>query len=124
MEKGRHRFSVTAEAYGLTNSGISRSLASRPPHRSRSHRVLPGPRAQLNESLDKQAIAQRLATDQHRLEGAIPALSETKGAGGAPQFVDRRSLPSVGFCPAGIARPCLASPRGKRPSGRGHRVAR
>ena len=33
MEKGRYRFSVTAEAYGLTNSGISRSLASRPPYR-------------------------------------------------------------------------------------------
>src|SRR5262249_15057508 len=32
MEKGRHRLSVTAEAYGLTNSGIRRSLASRPPH--------------------------------------------------------------------------------------------
>jgi len=32
MEKGRHRFSVTADAYGLTNSGISRSLASRPPY--------------------------------------------------------------------------------------------
>ena len=35
MEKGRHRFSVTADAYGLTISGISRSLASRPPYRSR-----------------------------------------------------------------------------------------
>jgi hypothetical protein len=34
MEKGRHRFSVTADANGLTNSGISRSLASRPPYRS------------------------------------------------------------------------------------------
>ena len=34
MEKGRHRFSVTADAYGLTYSGISRSLASRPPYRT------------------------------------------------------------------------------------------
>ena len=34
MEKGRHRFSVTADAYGLTISGISRSLASRPPYRT------------------------------------------------------------------------------------------
>src|SRR5262249_24714613 len=33
MEKGRSRFSVTADAYGLTNPGISRSLASRLPYR-------------------------------------------------------------------------------------------
>jgi len=33
MEKGRNRFTVTAEAYGLTNPGTSRSLASRPPYK-------------------------------------------------------------------------------------------
>jgi hypothetical protein len=33
MEKGRNRLPVTAVAYGLTNPGISRSLASRPPYR-------------------------------------------------------------------------------------------
>jgi hypothetical protein len=38
MEKGRSRFSVTADAYGPTNSGISRSLASRPPYRNRTER--------------------------------------------------------------------------------------
>jgi hypothetical protein len=38
MEKGRHRFSVSADANGLTNSGISRSLASRPPYRNRADR--------------------------------------------------------------------------------------
>ena len=34
MEKRRSRFSVTADAYGLTNSGVSRSLASRPSYRT------------------------------------------------------------------------------------------
>src|SRR5208282_3291568 len=34
MEKGRNRFTVTAEAYGLTNPGTSRSLASRPPYKA------------------------------------------------------------------------------------------
>jgi hypothetical protein len=35
------------------------------------------------------------ATHQQRLEGAILALSKTEGAGGAPQFRDRRPLPSI-----------------------------
>jgi hypothetical protein len=39
------------------------------------------------------------ATHQHRLEGAILALSKNNGAGGAPRFLARRSLPSVGSCP-------------------------
>src|SRR5262249_46741536 len=34
MEKGRNRLPVPADAYGPTNSGIRRSLASRPPCRS------------------------------------------------------------------------------------------
>jgi len=34
MEKGRNRLPVTADAYGLTNPGTRRSLASRPPHRT------------------------------------------------------------------------------------------
>ena len=73
--------------------------------RRRSTRAPPGPRVQLNEFLDKQATAQRLSTHQHRLEGGIPALSETKGEGGGRQFMDRRSSETVGFCPAAIARP-------------------
>src|SRR5689334_4270202 len=39
------------------------------------------------------------ATHQQRLEGAILALSKTKGAGGAPHFLGRRPLPSVVFFP-------------------------
>src|SRR4051812_172985 len=34
MEKGRSRLPVTADAYGPTNSGVRRSLASRPPYRT------------------------------------------------------------------------------------------
>src|SRR3954469_14908728 len=58
----------------------------RPQRRSRSNRVPPGPRVQLNEFLDKQATAQRLSTHQYRLEGAILALSETEGAEGGCQL--------------------------------------
>src|SRR4051794_22267302 len=47
MEKGRSRSTVTADAYGPTNSGIRRSLASRPPYRtgfevSQGERMAPG----------------------------------------------------------------------------------
>ena len=45
---------------------------------------------------------------QYTLEGTIPALSETKVAGGSQQFLDKRSPPSVGFCPAAIATPSCA----------------
>src|SRR6185437_5349759 len=46
------------------------------------------------------------ATHQQWLEGAILALSETKGAGGGRQVMGRRSSETVGFCPAANARPC------------------
>ena len=36
MEKGRSRLTVTAAANGHTNSGVRRSLASRPPYNRKS----------------------------------------------------------------------------------------
>lgn len=39
MEKGRSRSTVTADAYGLTNPGIRRSLASRPPYRTTDQEI-------------------------------------------------------------------------------------
>ncbi len=43
MEKGRSRLTVTAVANGPTNSGIRRSLASRPPYTASSNAVLSSP---------------------------------------------------------------------------------
>ena len=42
METGRNRLSVTADAYGLTNPGTRRSLASRPPYRTALEAESPG----------------------------------------------------------------------------------
>jgi hypothetical protein len=50
--------------------------------RSDSNRSPAWPESQLNEFFVKQATAQQLSTHQHQLEDAIPALSETKRAGG------------------------------------------
>ena len=41
MEKGRSRLPVTADAYGLTNPGIRRSLASRLPYENHYQNVKP-----------------------------------------------------------------------------------
>src|SRR5262249_28793395 len=55
----------------------------------------PWPEGQLDESLGRQATVQHLSTNEHRLEGAIPARSETRGAGVAKQILDKRLHPSV-----------------------------
>jgi hypothetical protein len=53
----------------------------------------------LNEFLATQAAVQRLSMHQHRLEGARISPSDTRSAEDARHILDKRTLPTVGFCP-------------------------
>src|SRR5271157_944301 len=91
-------------------SSESRRLRE-PRIQAQRHRQKPlWPGGQLNEFLGRQAALQQLSTDEHRLEGAIPAPSETIGAEVAEQIVDRRSRPTVGFCRLAFTKPTAAAP--------------
>jgi hypothetical protein len=59
---------------------------------------------QRNELLGRRAAIQRLSPHQYRLEGARIAPSETIGAGVSQQILDKRTQPTVGFCPVAIPR--------------------
>src|SRR3954453_22311249 len=107
MEKGRYRFSVTAEAYGLTNSGISRSLASRPPYRTA--REAPKPPGRLLLSLP--VSFERWVEE----ELDVPVHAGSTGRGGPCGVGHRRRLsPIVGpstYRPGARGLPPLYRPR-------------
>jgi hypothetical protein len=63
------------------------------------------PEGQPDEFLGRPAAVQQLSTYEHDLEGARIAPSETRGAGVAQRTLDRRTQPSVGFCPFAIPTP-------------------
>ena len=91
MEKGRSRFSVTADAYGLTNPGISRSLASRPPYRTR-------PRA---ERRGRSVAAGLPGVIRHAIIRPMPvtarAAAPTSGAGAqaSPDVPEARPMAAI-----------------------------
>ncbi len=82
-----------------------------PRRKAQPHRgELAFPDGQHNEVLGRQATARPHWTHQHRLEGAIPAHSETKGAEGQQQFLDRRSQKAAGSRLAVNAKPRCVFP--------------
>ncbi len=85
MEKGRSRLSVTADAYGLTNSGVRRSLASRPPYRTSGFGISIASNIESGRFLGQQprlptmSLGNRVARKAHSLRLPKPMAHDSAG---------------------------------------------